>query len=122
MSTIQRGEKDKMPLYDLKQEDIADIHSLICAASLTITANNARRVAQLQVMLASAKPSDLLKDCETRCEMLERQVQECLRARDAAQLESGIAKRALDEMAARLGALDEMAARLDTVSGEHIQQ
>lgn len=87
-----------MALYDLKQEDIADVLALISAASLTITANNARRVAQLQGVFANAKPSTLLDECKARCDALEKEVQACLRVRDAALLEAGIAKRKVDEL------------------------
>lgn len=91
-----------MSLYELKQEDINDILTCISSATLTITANNARRVTQLQALLASARPSKLLEECQARCDKLEQEVQACLRARDAAQLEAGLAKRHIDELEAKL--------------------
>ena len=81
-----------MSLYDLKQEDIEDLRALISAASLTITANNAARVTQLQALLRNAVPSRALEESEARRETLEHEVQECLRKRDAALLDAGLAK------------------------------
>jgi hypothetical protein len=81
-----------MSLFELKQEDINDLLTLISVQSLTITANNARRVVQLQDALRNAKPSTLLDECKARCEALEVEVQECLRKRDGALLEAGLAK------------------------------
>lgn len=86
-----------MSLFELKQEDINDLLTLISMQSLTITANNARRVVQLQDVLRNAAPSIKLDECKTRCEALEKEVQACLRARDAALLEAGLAKRESDE-------------------------
>ena len=85
-----------MSLFELKQEDINDVLTLVSGASLTITANNAARVAQLQAVLRSAKPSTLLDECNARCDRLEKEVQQCLRALDAALLEAGILKRRID--------------------------
>lgn len=86
-----------MSLYDLKQEDIDDLRALISAASLTITANNAARVTQLQSLLRNAVPSRALEESEARRETLEHEVQECLRARDASLLDAGLAKRRADD-------------------------
>lgn len=41
-----------MSLYNLQPGDIQDLHALIVSPSLTITANNALRVAQLQALLS----------------------------------------------------------------------
>jgi outer membrane murein-binding lipoprotein Lpp len=91
-----------MALYDLKQQDINDTLRLIASPSLTITADNAARVAHLQSVLRSAQPSTLLEECKARCDKLEHEVQACLSARDAAQLEAGMAKKRADEAEALL--------------------
>lgn len=92
-----------MTVYEIKQEDIADLLALISAASLTITANNAARVTQLQVMLRAAQPSAAIDELKVRCEKLEAEVRACLRVRDAALLEAGLAKRRGDELEAMYG-------------------
>lgn len=89
-----------MSLFELKQEDINSLRSLICAESLTITANIAKRVVYLQVMLEQMQPSTALDESKARCEVLEKQNAECLRVRDAALLEAGLAKRRIDELEA----------------------
>lgn len=43
-------------VFELKQSDIDDLLRLVSSPSLTITANNAIRVAQLQALLSAAKP------------------------------------------------------------------
>jgi hypothetical protein len=45
-----------MLLYDLKQEDIQDLWRLIAGSNLTLTANNAARVAALQALLSTIQP------------------------------------------------------------------
>lgn len=91
-----------MALFDIKQEDINDVLRLIVSDSLTIMASQAPRVTQLQVMLRNARPSTALEECAARCEKLEHEVQACLKARDAAQLEAGMAKKRADEAEALL--------------------
>jgi hypothetical protein len=86
-----------MALYELKQEDINSIRSLISAEALSISANLAKRVAYLQVLLEQAQPSAALDECKARCKALEREVQECLRVRDNALLEAGVLKRRIEE-------------------------
>lgn len=92
-----------MSLFELKQEDFNDIWALIAGSNLTITANNAKRVAELQTLCSTIKPSTALEECRARCDKLEREVQECLRVRDNALLEAGVAKRRVDELEHELG-------------------
>lgn len=49
-------------LFELDQEDINDLLQLIASPSLTIPANYARRVYELQTKLANLKPSAALED------------------------------------------------------------
>lgn len=49
-------------LFELDQEDIKDLLQLIASPSLTIPANCARRVYELQAKLANLKPSAALED------------------------------------------------------------
>jgi hypothetical protein len=72
-----------MALYELKQEDISDLHALIVSPSLTITANNALRVAQLQAMLANAQPSAALEELKVEHAKLEVELGDAVRSRDA---------------------------------------
>lgn len=65
------------PLYALTQADIADLGMLINAATLNITANNARRVAQLQQILAVAQPVATLE-----------QLEQAIKARDSLMVEN----------------------------------
>lgn len=87
-----------MSLYELKQADVSDLLELVSSASLTITANNAKRVAQLQLVLAGASPSVEIEVLKERCQVLEKQNAECLRVRDNALLEAGVAKRRGDAL------------------------
>lgn len=110
-----------MTLYQFKQEDINALWTLIAGSNLTITANNAARVAELQRLLEAATPSTELEECRARCLELERQASECLRVRDNALIEAGVAKRRADELEALCSELQDAAREVLDVE-PHLEQ
>lgn len=109
-----------MALYEMSKADIEDVHALIASPSLTITANNARRVAQLQQLFSNAQPSKALEESKARCETLEQEVQACLRVRDAALLEAGMAKRRADECDVALREANDIASAANEALAQRI--
>lgn len=92
-------------LYDLKQEDIDDVVLLIRSPTLTIPANNAMRVAHLQQVFGTAKPTTLVADLTKEIEVVRDQLRtaqetmdQCITVRDHAQLEAGLAKGRADAL------------------------
>lgn len=51
-----------MELYELDQGVISDLRALISSPTLSIAASQAQRVAELQRILATARPSGALKE------------------------------------------------------------
>lgn len=86
-----------MALYQLTEADIHDVLELVSAQSLTITANNARRVAQLQNIFANAQPSKEVAALNDELRAAKDMADKCITARDHALLEAGLAKRELED-------------------------
>lgn len=107
-------------LYALKPSDIEDVHELITSHSLTITADNALRVAQLQQLFKSARPITEYEELRERCAMLEKQNAECLRVRDTALLEAGLAKRRADDAELALSQANEVASAANDALAKRI--
>lgn len=80
-----------MELYELDQGVISDLLALISSPTLSIAASQAQRVAELQRILATARPSDALKEALAErdnagkaAEAMEAQVTDLICERDAA--------------------------------------
>lgn len=91
-----------MALFELKPEDLGDALALIRNPNLTIRSDQAKRVAELQIILENARPSAELAKAVARSMELDSQIIDALKTRDAALLEAGMAKRRVDELEAAL--------------------
>ena len=112
-----------MALYELTQEDVNDLWRLVSGSNLTLTANNAARVAQLQAMLSSLQPTPHgWHGCEECKERADRMVsamaemreeitrandttEQAMRVRDSALLEAGLDRKRVAELESQIDRL-----------------
>lgn len=118
-------------LFELDQEDIKDLLQLIASPSLTIPANYARRVYELQAKLANLKPSVALEEKRNELEVFrgaldatEKERQEWIARASAhsdelAKLEAELA-RARAELEEFKGTAAKVCARIEAVAGVEV--
>lgn len=94
-----------MSLYELQQADARDLLELISAPSLTIPANMAPRLTQLQMMLRQLAPSSEHEELKVAHAQLQaehaamcKQADELARQRDNALLEVGLERKRVHEL------------------------